>query len=109
MQRQDFFDHDAFRPEQEKVLRSALNRQELSWWWSRPFRSCRTKSRNSMPGQRNFIAHMAMMKMHHSKHVCWDLHRKMRRSLTRQCEGNAAAQHKKWRLQVGGCWWLQMQ
>ena len=55
----------------------------------------RTKSRNSMPGQRNFIAHMAMMKMHHSKHVCWDLPRKMRRSLTRQCEGNAAAQHKK--------------
>ena len=28
MQRQDFFGHDAFRPEQEKVLRSALNRQE---------------------------------------------------------------------------------
>ena len=28
MQRQDFFSHDAFRPEQEKVLRSALNRQD---------------------------------------------------------------------------------
>lgn len=29
----DFFGHDAFRPEQEKVLRSALNRQDSEIYW----------------------------------------------------------------------------